>query len=93
MRSRVIIQCKHWTSKSISGTDVSELKDQMTNWEPPKVDVLIIATSGRFTSDAVALIEKYNSSDRALRMEMWPERHLEHLLASRPALIAQFGLR
>jgi hypothetical protein len=93
MRSRVIIQCKHWTSKSVAGADVSELKDQMTHWEPPKVDVLIIATSGRFTTDAVTLIEKHNAGDRALRIEMWPETHLEHLLASRPTLIAQFGLR
>jgi hypothetical protein len=92
-RSRVIIQCKHWTSRSVAGADVSELKDQMAHWEPPKVDVLIIATSGRFTADAVTLIEKGNSGDRALRIEMWPESHLEHLLASRPALIAQFGLR
>lgn len=93
MRSRVIIQCKHWTSKSVTGGGVSELKDQMTHWEPPRVDVLIIATSGRFTTDAVTLIEKHNTGDRALRIDMWPESHLEHLLASRPALIAQFGLR
>jgi hypothetical protein len=93
MRSRVLIQCKHWTTKSVSVADVSELKDQITHWEPPKVDVLVIATSGRFTSDAVAYIEKHNGSDRALRIEMWPESHLERLLASRPSVIADFGLR
>jgi hypothetical protein len=93
MRSRVLIQCKHWNTKSVSVADVSELKDQITHWEPPKVDVLVISTSGRFTSDAVAFIEKHNGSDRALRIEMWPESHLERLLASRPSLIADFGLR
>jgi hypothetical protein len=93
MRSRVLIQCKHWTTKSVLVGDVSELKDQIKLWEPPKVDVLVIATSGRFTSDAVASIEKHNGSDRALRIEMWPESHLERLLASRPSLIADFGLR
>lgn len=93
MRTRVLIQCKHWTTKGVSVGDVSELKDQITHWEPPKVDVLVIATSGRFTSDAVAYIEKHNSSDRALRIEMWPESHLERLLASRPSLIAEFALR
>ena len=51
------------------------------------------ATSGRFTADAVALIEKQNQSDSALRIEMWAESHLERLLASRPALIAEFSLR
>jgi hypothetical protein len=93
LRSRVIIQCKHWMSKSIADKDVSELREQMAHWAPPKVDVLIIATSGRFTADAVDLIEKNNHGDRALRIETWPETHLEHLLASRPALIADFSLR
>ena len=93
MRNRVLIQCKHWNTKSVAVADVSELKDQITHWEPPKVDVLVIAASGRFTSDAVSFIEKHNGSDRALRIEMWPESHLERLLALRPSLIADFGLR
>lgn len=93
MRSRVIIQCKHWLSKSISLPDVRTIIAEMSLWEPPKVDVLIIATSGRFTTDALDYIEKYNLSDRALRVEMWPESHLERLLAERPGVIAEFRLR
>jgi restriction endonuclease Mrr len=93
IRNRVIIQCKHWLGKSISPGDIELLKGQMQLWEPPKVDVHIIVSSGRFTSDAVAIIEKNNQSDRALRIEMWPESHLEMLLASRPALVAEFNLR
>lgn len=93
LRSRVIIQCKHWLTKSVSAAEVATLKEQMSLWESPKVDVLVIATSGRFSADAVALIEKNNQSDRALRIEMWPESHLESLLAARPALIAEFRLR
>lgn len=93
MRSRVLIQCRHWITKSISASDVATLKEQISTWEPPKVDVLTIITSGRFTSDAVAAIEKHNAADRALKIEMWPESHLERLLAERPALIAEFGLR
>ena len=65
----------------------------MKLWEPPRVDVHVIATSGRFTSDAVAVVEKHNQSDSALRVEMWAESHLERLLASRPGIIAEFGLR
>ena len=57
-RSRVLIQCRHWMTRSISPSDVAALKEQIATWEPPKVDVLIIVTSGRFTSDAVATIEK-----------------------------------
>lgn len=93
IRDRVIIQCKHWLSKSISVSDVATLREQMKLWEPPRVNVHIIVTSGRFTSDAVDVIEKQNQADSALRIEMWPESHLEHLLASRPAYIAEFKLR
>lgn len=93
LRQRVIIQCKHWQSKSVGPSEIATLKEQMKLWEPPRVDIHVIATSGRFTSDAVSLIEKHNHSDSALRIEMWPESHLERLLASRPAIIAEFSLR
>jgi len=92
-RFRVIIQCKHWPKKSISVSDISTLKEQMNLWGPPRVDVLIIATSGRFATNAVEWIEKHNNEDNALRIEMWPESHLERLLAERPSFIAEFRLR
>ncbi len=93
LRQRVIIQCKHWTTKSVGVSDVATLKEQMKLWDHPPVSVLIIATSGRFTTDAVSWIEKHNGSGEAPRIEMWPESHLERLLSARPALIAEFGLR
>lgn len=93
LRKRVIIQCKHWLSKSVGPAEVAVLREQMKMWEPPIVDVHVIATSGRFTSDAVVIIEKHNQADSTLRIEMWPESHLERLLAGRPAIIAAFGLR
>jgi hypothetical protein len=65
----------------------------MAFWEPPPVDVLIIATSGRLTTDAVDWIERHNRENRRPQIEMWPESHLESLLAQRPALVAEFGLR
>jgi hypothetical protein len=55
--------------------------------------VLIIATTGRFTTDTIDFIEKHNNSDRAMRIEMWPESHLERLLAQRPGLVVEFHLR
>ena len=93
VRQRVIIQCKHWLSKSVGPTEIATLKVQMKLWEPPRVDIHVIATSGRFTSDAVTIVEKHNQTDSAMRIEMWPESHLERLLASRPAIIAEFALR
>lgn len=93
LRQRVIIQCKHWLSKSIPPTEVSTLITQMKLWEPPIVDIHVIATSGRFTTDAVAVIEKQNQAGTALHIEMWAESHLESILATKPALIAEFNLR
>jgi Restriction endonuclease len=93
IRQRVIIQCRHWLSRSIRLADASEAKDQMKLWSPPTVDVLVIATSGRFTSDAVMWIERHNAEGAAPRIEMWPESHLERLLIERPTLISEFGLR
>lgn len=93
LRQRIIIQCKHWTSKSVSINELAALKEQVKLWEPPVVDCVVIATSGRFTSDAVALIETQNQSGQSPRIEMWAESHLEMLLASRPALIAEFRLK
>ncbi|MCE9562117.1 MAG: restriction endonuclease [Planctomycetes bacterium] len=92
-RQRVIIQCKHWQTKSVNATEVSAVRGQMELWQPPRVDVLIIATTGRFTVDAIDLIEKHNQTDRALAISMWADSHLERLLAARPHLIAQFKLR
>ncbi|WP_076861963.1 restriction endonuclease [Bradyrhizobium mercantei] len=93
LRHRVVIQCKHWTTRSVSLAEVSSTKEQMALWPNPRVDVMIIATSGRFTADAVTWVEQHNGNGGLPRVEMWPESHLERLLAARPAVIAEFGLR
>lgn len=93
LRHRVVIQCKHWLEKSVSLPEVSSAKEQMILWSDPRVDVLVVATSGRFTADAVQWMEKHNVGVGIPRIEFWPESHLERLLASRPALIAEFRLR
>lgn len=90
---RVIIQAKHWTSKSVRPTDVSEAVTGVVLWEPPRVHVLVIATTGRFTADAVALVERHNDVGKQPAIEMWPDSHLELLLAQRPHLVAGFRLR
>jgi hypothetical protein len=93
LRQRIVIQCKHWLTKSVALPEVSTAREQTTLWTDPRVDVLVIATSGRFTADAVQWIERHNNGGALPRIEMWPESHLERLLASRPALIAEFKLR
>lgn len=93
IRQRIIIQCKHWLSKSVSLAELAASKEQMKLWEPPRIDCHVVATSGRFTTDAVDYVEQHNQSDNGLRIELWPDSHLEHLLAARPAIVAEFGLR
>jgi len=92
-RHRVIIQCKNWRTKSVAARDVSEVAVAVTLWDSPPVDVLVIATSGRFTRDAVDWIEKHNHDRNHPTIEPWPESHLESLLAQRPHLVEEFGLR
>lgn len=93
LRQRVIIQCKRWLSKSVAVSDVAAAIAAMALWEPPAVDVLVIATTGRFSSDAVAWIEKHNHEGSHPRIEMWPNSHLELVLAERPALVSDLRLR
>jgi len=90
-KQRVILSCKRTAKVNLQA--VSELEAQMKLWEPPRVDELIIVTTGRFTTDAVDYIEKHNQGPSAMRIEMWPNTQLERLLARRPELIAEFGLR
>ena len=90
-KERVMLACKH-TGK-VNVKTVSELQAQMKLWEPPVVHELIIVTTGRFTTDAVDYVEKHNRSPASMRISMWPNSHLERLLARRPELIAKFRLR
>jgi hypothetical protein len=90
---RVIIQAKHWQSKSVRPHDVSEALTQAMLWGPPRVHMLVIATSGRFTADAVRWVEQHNEAGKQPVIVMWPESHLELLLAERPHLVAAFKLR
>lgn len=92
-RERVIVQCRHWLARSTSDTDCAAAVTKMSHWEPPTVDVLIIATSGRFTSDGISWIEDHNQKGKAPRVEMWAVTRLETQLALRPAIIQEFGLR
>lgn len=90
---RVIVQCKHWRTKSIGVSEVTTLVSQMALWEPPKVDELIIATTGKFATDAVDWVEKRDAQRQTPIIAMWPDSHLESLLAERPHLVSEFKLR
>jgi hypothetical protein len=91
-RERVMVQCRHRPTQSVSPTDASEAVTKAQLWKDPAFDVVVIATSGRFTTDAIDWIESNNVNNR-IRVEMWPESHLEMLLADRPELVQEFRLR
>jgi hypothetical protein len=92
-RERVIVQAKHWRSRSVSGPEIAATVSQCAHWQPPVVRGLIIATSGRFSADAVDWTEKHNESGVLPLVDLWPESKLESLLAERPHLAAAHGLR
>lgn len=91
-RSRVMIQCRHRPDDSVTPADSNDVLVKAKLWDNPPFDAVIIATTSRFTTDAVDWIETSNTKER-IQIEMWPESHLEMLLAARPALIEEFGLR
>ena len=90
---RVVIQAKHWTSKSVAPIDIQTAMAALSTWEPPVVRGLLVATSGRFTSDAVAVVDKHNADGKTPFIELWPDSRLETLLSERPDLIATYALR
>jgi hypothetical protein len=90
---RVAIQCKHWLTQSVRDIDVSAAIVSIEHWQNPPFDVLVIATSGRFTTDAVAWIERHNSQGKRPSIEVWNDARLEVFLNERPHLIRAYGLR
>jgi hypothetical protein len=90
---RVIVQAKHWLSRSVNAAAVSETATAGKLWGPPLVRGIVIATSGRFTADAVSWAERHNSEGNAPYIELWPDSRLETLLAQRPHIAAAHGLK
>lgn len=90
---RVIVQAKHWKTKSIGVSEISTNVANMDLISPPIVRVLVFATSGTFTLDAVDWCERHNGKGVAPSIELWPHSRLESLLAAHPALVADHGLR
>lgn len=87
------MQAKHWLSRSVNAAAVSETATAGKLWAPPLVHGIVIATSGRFTADAVTWAERHNAEGVAPHIDLWPESRLETLLAQRPHIAAAHGLR
>ena len=89
---RVIVQAKHWRTKPVNTAAVADTVAQMKLWQPPLIHALIIATSGKFSTDGVDWYERHNESGQSPRIEAWTDSHLERMLASNPAVAASAGL-
>ncbi|PVZ61237.1 restriction endonuclease [Arthrobacter sp. H-02-3] len=90
---RVIVQAKHYTSKAVSPIDIQSSLASLSTWEPPVIRYLIIATSSRFSADAVLIVDKHNVTGKQPEIEMWPASKLEVLLSQRPKIAITYGLR
>jgi hypothetical protein len=90
---RVVIQCKHWLARSIRDEDIAKEVVSIEHWEHPPFDVMVVATSGRFTADAVTWAERHNAKGARPYVELWNDAHLESLLATRQHLILAHELR
>lgn len=89
---RVLVQAKHWLSKSVRDSDVSALVVKAELWMPP-FHAVIMVTSGRFTTDAVTWSEIRASNGQRPDVELWSEADLERLLSRFPTIAAAHGLR
>lgn len=92
-RERVIVQAKHWLSRSVDPASILDALARLPVWEPPHIHCLVVATTGRFTPDAIRLAESHNEKGVDPRIELWADSQLEWLLARRPELTAGYGLR
>jgi hypothetical protein len=90
---RVIVQAKHWLSKSVPPEEITSALTRITLWEPPVVRGFIVATSGHFTPDAVAWVERHNEAGKMPFVDLWPEPRLTTMLSELPWLVAEYGLR
>ncbi|WP_420433459.1 restriction endonuclease [Candidatus Poriferisocius sp.] len=84
-RRSVVFQCKHWLTKSIGVKEILVLLEELKLWSRTFVEVFVV-TSGSFTQDAVDWREEREMNDESPRVYFWPDTHLEHVLATRPAI-------
>ena len=69
---RVIVQAKHWLKRSVGPAEVANTVAVIKLWPPPVVRGLIIATSGRFSADAVAWTDRHNNDGAVPLIDLWP---------------------
>ena len=84
-RYHTLVQCKHWTTRSVNINDVTALLEQV-KISQKRFSIVIVATTGTFTQDAVEWRDKREQGGEFPAVEFWAGSHLEYLIASRPSL-------
>lgn len=90
---RVIVQAKHWPARGVGASEIAELvHSKLPLWEGEPVRVLIVATTGSFTQDAVRWVDDHNRAAKRPNIVLWSSSELEAILRKWPAVLAEFGL-
>ena len=88
VRTRIVVQCRHRVSKSVGVRDLGTIREQIRSYGDPP-DVLVIATSGRFSKEVLAWIDSENRRGDLPKIEPWPNTHLEVLVARFPEVLQE----
>jgi Restriction endonuclease len=91
-RVPIMIQCKHYQSRSVDIDECIKSVEQAKLWTEANFRVVIVATSGHFTQQAVEWLEKRAADGLLPAVEFLAQSDLERLLASKPAIRTAFGL-
>ncbi|MCP5034991.1 MAG: restriction endonuclease [Actinomycetia bacterium] len=91
-RLPVMIQCKHHQSRSVDLDDCVKSLEQAKLWPDAGFRVIVMATSGNFTQQAVEWVEKRAADGEFPAVELLGQSDLERLLAAKPAIRTAFGL-
>jgi hypothetical protein len=90
---RVIVQAKHWLTRGVNATDISDLVHaKLPLWEGEPIRGLIVGTTGSFTQEAVRWVDDHNRAAKRPDIVLWSSSELEALLRKWPAVLAEFGL-
>ncbi|WP_394825818.1 restriction endonuclease [Pendulispora albinea] len=90
---RVIIQFRHWPAKSIGERELAKACAKMSLWRASHAHVMVVVTSGTFTSNAMLWTQSHNAAGKHPRLELCADHHLEKLLAKRRGLADRYNLR
>jgi hypothetical protein len=77
---RTLVQCRHPVSGQISFEELMLVKEQVALWNDPPFDVIVLATSGRFTDEAQRWAVVHNAASRKPRFELFSRDKLEQML-------------